>query len=119
MVTPKVYTTISRSAWGNNQYQKLALGSSLGAVPFPEFLNTFYKKYVMESAKNCTNLPQFKNKFSSLKSGTYWAKSCLFNSADIPIYFQDGHYKFEFLIVTDDNHGIGCRIIAKISKVIL
>ena len=119
MVIQKVYATVYRSVYGNNQYVKLAFGSGLGGVSFDYYMNNIYKRLFMQSVSNCSNLPQFEGDYKPpLKAGLYWGKSCLIESSSIPPYAKENYYKLELLFLDDKDSGFGVRVILKLFKVV-
>ncbi|XP_073828230.1 uncharacterized protein [Musca autumnalis] len=60
-----------------------------------EYFNTFYKDYVMETLKDCSNMPVFEGKFEKLEQKTYVLNKCQFDQSAFPRYLQEGFYKVD------------------------
>ncbi|XP_073817986.1 uncharacterized protein [Musca autumnalis] len=57
-------------------------------------LNTIYKDGVMENLKDCSNFPQFKDKFDPpLVRGTYYMDRCQLGDDGFPNHAKEGFYK--------------------------
>ncbi|XP_073828228.1 uncharacterized protein isoform X2 [Musca autumnalis] len=60
-----------------------------------EYFNTFYKDYVMETLKDCSNMPAFEGKIEKLEKKTYVLDKCQFDQSAFPRYLQEGFYKID------------------------
>ncbi|XP_073820379.1 uncharacterized protein [Musca autumnalis] len=61
-------------------------------------LNTIYKDVVMENVKDCSNFPQFKDKFDPpLIKDTYYMDKCQFDDDGFPNHAKEGFYKIALI----------------------
>lgn len=59
-----------------------------------DYMNVYYKLYVMNSVRTCSNLPVFEGPFRPpLVKGTYVVEKCQFDLDDFPLLLE-GFYKF-------------------------
>ncbi|XP_011291722.1 uncharacterized protein LOC105261707 [Musca domestica] len=83
-----------------NSYRS-ANGKDYHPLPFKtprqhifEYLNTFYKDYVMDTLKDCSNFPAFEDKFEPpFERGVYYLDKCQFDQKSFPQHLQEGFYK--------------------------
>ena len=102
---------------GNNQFQKLPYGSARGKLTISEFVNDYYRSYVMKSVQNCSNLPVFDEVFKPpVKAGFYYTDSCQINDKSLPYYTQPGLYKIECFFLKNGNK-LGVRFTFKINRI--
>ncbi|XP_013111989.1 uncharacterized protein LOC106090372 [Stomoxys calcitrans] len=58
------------------------------------FMNDFYKNALMETLKDCSNLPLFDGDFvPPLEKRNYTMDNCVFTQKGFPQHLQDGYYK--------------------------
>ncbi|BFG00669.1 uncharacterized protein DMAD_00602 [Drosophila madeirensis] len=60
-------------------------------------INSFYKDMIMESAANCSNLPQFKDKLTVVEPQKFTYEKCQVSTDAFPQYVPDGFYKINFV----------------------
>ncbi|XP_073828235.1 uncharacterized protein [Musca autumnalis] len=59
-----------------------------------DYFNTFYKDYVMDTLKDCSNFPAFEDKFEPpFERQTYYLDHCQFDQESFPQHLQEGFYK--------------------------
>ncbi|XP_065365420.1 uncharacterized protein LOC135958445 [Calliphora vicina] len=89
-----------RSAQGDNEY--IVLPFQMPALHFHTFLNTHYKDVLMDTLKDCSDLPAFEDKFEPpLEKKLYTLNACQFSQDGLPNYLQGGFYKL-LIIGTGD-----------------
>ncbi|XP_073820385.1 uncharacterized protein [Musca autumnalis] len=70
----------------------------LGRQHVFNILNTIYKDGAMENLKDCSNLPQFKDKFDPpLVKDTYYMDKCQFKDDGFPNHAYEGFYKMAII----------------------
>uniref|UniRef100_A0A1I8Q9L4 Uncharacterized protein n=1 Tax=Stomoxys calcitrans TaxID=35570 RepID=A0A1I8Q9L4_STOCA len=85
-------------------YRSDSINGDYKPIPFSiqrqhifEFMNNFYKNALMETLKDCSNLPVFKGDFvPPLEKRNYTLDNCVFTQEGFPHHIQDGYYKIVF-----------------------
>ncbi|XP_046803205.1 uncharacterized protein LOC124419052 [Lucilia cuprina] len=81
-----------RSPNGDGVYKSIPLEMSRRHLY--EALNSHYKDVVMETFKDCSNLPYFEDEFSPpLEKKTYVLNKCQFSQEGLPNHLETGVYK--------------------------
>ncbi|XP_037818836.1 uncharacterized protein LOC119608472 [Lucilia sericata] len=81
-----------RSANGDGNYKSIPFDMS--RRHFYEALNSHYKNVVMDTFKDCSDLPYFEDKFSPpLEKKTYILDKCQFSQDGLPNHMERGLYK--------------------------
>ncbi|EDW81970.1 uncharacterized protein Dwil_GK25378 [Drosophila willistoni] len=77
-------------------------------------LNNFYKNIIMESAKDCSNLPQFEGNLTEIGPDTYNFEKCQVKTDSFPQYMPEGFLKIVMLSYGEVE--VKCEIIVNIEK---
>ncbi|XP_022218383.1 uncharacterized protein LOC111071388 [Drosophila obscura] len=103
-----------RSSTGQESDYKLT-PFNIPKQPYEEFLNTHYKDMVIKNLGNCSNLPQFKDKFvPPWPQKTYKLENCVADSDGFPEVLPLGFYK---IMLTFTGHvDWGLTIITKLTN---
>ncbi|XP_046803206.1 uncharacterized protein LOC111685264 [Lucilia cuprina] len=81
-----------RSANGDGNYKSIPL--EMSRRHFFEALNSHYKNVVMETFKDCSDLPYFEDKFTPpLEKKAYKLDKCIFSQDGLPNHMETGVYK--------------------------
>ncbi|XP_065365416.1 uncharacterized protein LOC135958441 [Calliphora vicina] len=84
--------TSFRSANGDGDYKSLPL--EMSRRHFYDALNTHYKNVVMDTFKDCSDLPFFEDEFPApLEKKTYTLDKCQFSQEGMPNHLESGQYK--------------------------
>ncbi|XP_073817987.1 uncharacterized protein [Musca autumnalis] len=80
------------SSNGKNNYRTIPF--HLDRQHVFNILNTIYKEGAMDNFKNCSNLPQFEDKFQPpFVKNTYYMDQCQFDQGGFPDRANEGFYK--------------------------
>ncbi|XP_065365419.1 uncharacterized protein LOC135958444 [Calliphora vicina] len=81
-----------RSVLGDNEYNVLPF--QMPATHLHKYFNTFYKDVLMDTLKDCSDLPAFEDKFEPpFEKKLYTFDACQFSQDGLPNHLQDGFYK--------------------------
>ncbi|KAH8291699.1 hypothetical protein KR018_006049, partial [Drosophila ironensis] len=69
---------------------------SLPRQSFYQAMNSFYKDMIMDSAANCSNLPQFDDKITDMTAQKFVFDKCQVSTEKFPQHMPDGWYKLTF-----------------------
>ncbi|XP_017044438.1 uncharacterized protein LOC108090333 isoform X2 [Drosophila ficusphila] len=84
--------------------------------PYYEYLNTYYKDFVMKDFASCSNLPQFKDKFQPpVQKKKYYAEKCMVIGEGLPDIVPPGYYKLIFNCTKPDEPYWGFIAIVRIT----
>ncbi|XP_073820243.1 uncharacterized protein [Musca autumnalis] len=85
-----------RSRDGNKDYKKIPF--RVERQHLFDYFNGLYKDVLMNTFKDCSNLPVFEDKFEPpLKKNTYTFNNCIFDEEKLPQYLQEGFYKVDLI----------------------
>ncbi|KAM7347460.1 uncharacterized protein ACRADG_007026 [Cochliomyia hominivorax] len=81
-----------RSSQGDYNYKLLPF--QMHSAHVYDIMNTYYKDTIMDSIRNCSDLPVFENRFvPPLEKRTYKMERCQISHEGFPNHLQEGFYE--------------------------
>ncbi|XP_030382572.1 uncharacterized protein LOC115630085 [Scaptodrosophila lebanonensis] len=85
---------VYRSADGSSEYKLQPL--QIDRQSIFQAINNYYKKMVMASVAECSDLPQFNDTLEHVGPATFNITKCQLSTEQFPAFMPEGYYKLHF-----------------------